>query len=234
MSLSRPTPLDGAFREPRSTLQRPSLMLFGRPNPAAATLMTRMEFAAHDRPRVKLECLRILAGLKLERSRLRFLIGFGEQYLALTPEEAGIFQCELEHSDIQPKERRAMMDLTNSWEQKGIERGRHEGLEQGRNEGLQLAILRLARSRFQPPESDLFSAVNQVTTPSSSPESSTPCARTPTWPSSANCSPSRSAPPAPPRPPRISPARWPSRVLDAARKLVNFRPFSGPPRSLEG
>ena len=170
MSLSRPTPLDGAFREPRSTLQRPSLMLFGRPNPAAATLMTRMEFAAHDRPRVKLECLRILAGLKLERSRLRFLIGFGEQYLALTPEEAGIFQCELEHSDIQPKERRAMMDLTNSWEQKGIERGRHEGreegreegLEQGRNEGLQLAILRLARSRFQPPESDLFSAVNQV------------------------------------------------------------------------
>ena len=55
-----------------------------------------------------------------------------------------------------------MMDLTNSWEQKGIERGRHEGLEQGRNEGLQLAILRLARSRFQPPESDLFSAVNQV------------------------------------------------------------------------
>jgi hypothetical protein len=41
-----------------------------KPNPIAAALMARMNIAENDRPRVKLECFRMMATLKLNPSRL--------------------------------------------------------------------------------------------------------------------------------------------------------------------
>ena len=40
------------------------------------------------------------------------------------------------------------MELTTSWEEKGIEKGRREGRQEGQQEGLQQLILRQLRRRF--------------------------------------------------------------------------------------
>ncbi len=115
-----------------------------RPNPAAAALMSRMRIAPADRPRVKVECLRILVQLRLEPSRLRFLAGFVDQYLRLSVEETGIFRQELEKSTMRREERERVMELTTSWELKG----RTEGLQQGRMEGLKTSVAHFLERRF--------------------------------------------------------------------------------------
>jgi hypothetical protein len=47
-----------------------------RPNPAVCALMAKMKIAARDRPRVKLECLRLLTTLRLDPARMRLISGF--------------------------------------------------------------------------------------------------------------------------------------------------------------
>ena len=58
-----------------------------RPNPAATALMAKMKMAPKDRPRVKLECLRLLVTLQLNPAKARLIGGFLETYLKLTPDE---------------------------------------------------------------------------------------------------------------------------------------------------
>jgi hypothetical protein len=45
-----------------------------KPNPVASALMTKMRIAPGDRPRVKLECLRMLATLKLDKARATLMV----------------------------------------------------------------------------------------------------------------------------------------------------------------
>jgi hypothetical protein len=104
----------------------------GRANPVAAALMAKMQIAPRDRPRVKLECLRLLATLKLDRARLRMISGFVDTYLRLTAEEMKQYQMEV--SKLIEPEREEVMEIVTSWMEEGIEKGLQQGLQQGRQE----------------------------------------------------------------------------------------------------
>ncbi|HEY3860311.1 MAG TPA: DUF4351 domain-containing protein [Verrucomicrobiae bacterium] len=121
-----------------------------RANPVASALMAKMGMTAEERPRVKLECLRLLAILKLDVAKMRLISGFVDSYLRLTAQEVLIFRREAD--TLEPKEKVTMMELTTSWKEEGIaeglERGRHEGLERGRQEASQQVVARLVRHRW--------------------------------------------------------------------------------------
>lgn len=93
-------------------------------NPVAAALMSKMKIAKSDRPKVKAECLRLLVTLKLDPAKMQLISGFVDSYLNLTPQEETIFQSELSTIDLPDQEK--IMELTTSWEQKGITKGRLE------------------------------------------------------------------------------------------------------------
>jgi hypothetical protein len=97
-----------------------------RPNPVAAALMAKMEIATADRPRVKVECLRMIAKLKLDKARTFLLSGFIDNYLRLSPIEEQQFQVEVDRIKL-PQERENVMELTTSWMEKGIVQGRESG-----------------------------------------------------------------------------------------------------------
>ena len=61
------------------------------PNPVAAALMAKMKIATKDRPRVKLECLRMIATLRLDPARTQLLSGFVDSYLRLNVDESVVF-----------------------------------------------------------------------------------------------------------------------------------------------
>jgi hypothetical protein len=108
-------------------------------NPIAAALMAKMDIAPQERPRVKLECLRLLATLKLDPARMQLISGFVDTYLRLTPAEEAKFETEL--AELSPPEKEGVMELTTSWMERGIAQGLQQGLTQGllqgRAEGLQ-------------------------------------------------------------------------------------------------
>ena len=52
-------------------------------NPVASALMAKMNIAPEDRPRVKSECLRLLATLRLDSARVQMISGFIDTYLRL-------------------------------------------------------------------------------------------------------------------------------------------------------
>jgi Domain of unknown function (DUF4351) len=92
-----------------------------RPNPVAAALMSKMKIAKRDHPKVKVECLRLLVTLKLDAAKTRLISKFVDTYLCLNDGEEKTFQTELDKIGTTQKE--AIMQVTTSWEEKGIERG---------------------------------------------------------------------------------------------------------------
>jgi predicted transposase YdaD len=108
------------------------------PNPIASALMTKMQIAPADRPRVKLECLRMLATLKLDRARGTLVSVFMDSYLKLTTAEMIVYNREMDA--IEPKEREVVMQWTNEW----IEKGKTEGRQEGRRN----LVLRQLRRRL--------------------------------------------------------------------------------------
>jgi len=109
-------------------------------NPAASALMAKMKIAPCDRLRVKSECLRLMATLKLDRARMRLISGFVDTYLRLNAEEERLFQTEI--STIEPSAREVVMEIVTSWMEQGLE----QGLEQGRQrEALSLILRQLNR-----------------------------------------------------------------------------------------
>lgn len=109
-----------------------------QPNPVASALMAKMKMTARDRPRVKLECLRLLARLKLDPARSKLIGGFIDSYLALTAQE--MKQYEREMATLQPEEKQMASVLISSWERKGI----NQGINQGKEE----LVVRMLRRRF--------------------------------------------------------------------------------------
>jgi hypothetical protein len=93
-------------------------------NPVAAALMAKMKIDQRDRPQVKAECLRLLVTLKLDPARMQLISGFVDTYLNLDPQEESLFQSQLSTMELQEQEQ--IMQLTTSWEQKGILIGRQE------------------------------------------------------------------------------------------------------------
>ncbi|MCL1473577.1 DUF4351 domain-containing protein [Argonema antarcticum] len=110
-------------------------------NPAASALMAKMKIAPCDRPRVKLECLRLMATLRLDRARMRLISGFVDTYLRLNAEEETLFRTEI--NTIEPSEGEEVMEIVTSWMEQGIE----QGLQQGRQREASL-ILRLLNRRI--------------------------------------------------------------------------------------
>ena len=121
-------------------------------NPVASALMTKMRIEPGDRPRVKLEGLRMLATLKLDKARSTLISVFMDAYLKLTAAETIVYNRELEA--IEPKQREAVMQWTNEW----IEQGKVEGRQEGRRE----MALRLLRRRVGPVPAELEAQVGEL------------------------------------------------------------------------
>jgi len=99
-----------------------------RANPVASALMAKMGMAIEERPRVKLECLRLLATLRLNPARMRLISGFVDTRLRLNAQEMLIFR---EQTDtLEEKEKDKVMELTTSWKEEGIREGIREGSQQ--------------------------------------------------------------------------------------------------------
>ena len=87
-----------------------------KPNPVASALMTKMKIEPQDRPKVKLECLRMLATLKLDKARSALISQFMDAYLKLTAAEIMVYDKELVL--IETKEQEQVMQVTNEWVEK--------------------------------------------------------------------------------------------------------------------
>ncbi|MGH9765024.1 MAG: Rpn family recombination-promoting nuclease/putative transposase, partial [Blastocatellia bacterium] len=92
-----------------------------RENPVASALMAKMNIAPTDRPRVKLECIRLLAGLRLNKAKMQVILGFVDTYLRLDEKETGTYELELEK--LAPAEKETMMEVTMSWREQALQEG---------------------------------------------------------------------------------------------------------------
>ncbi len=107
-------------------------------NPVASALMSKMGFNENERVTVKKECLRMIARLKLDTARAHLLSGFVDSYLRL--KDAEIEQFNREVRSLPKRERKAVMKLTTSWKEEGIQ----IGLQQASTS----LVLRLLKKRF--------------------------------------------------------------------------------------
>jgi predicted transposase/invertase (TIGR01784 family) len=102
-------------------------------NPVAAALMAKMQIAPAERPLVKIECLRLLATLKLDPARTQLISGFIDTYLQLNNQEEQVFQVEI--ARLVPTEQEGIMQIVTSWMERGIEQGIEQGIERGIERG---------------------------------------------------------------------------------------------------
>jgi hypothetical protein len=135
-----------------------------RPGPVSAALMTKMNVAAEDRRRVTLECLRMVATLRLDRTRLRFLSEFIGVNAQLTGSDLeGLHQ---DVASLPRAERDKIMPLTNSWVEygraEGLAKGIEQGIEHGRIDGARDMLCRLAERRLGSPPADVLAAVHAI------------------------------------------------------------------------
>lgn len=117
-----------------------------QPNPIAAALMSKMRIDPADRPKVKAECLRLLATLRLDPARTRLISGFVDTYLRLSPQEEQTFQTQI--ATLETNERESIMQIVTSWMEQGIEQGIERGIEQGATQEAQTIVLKLLNRRL--------------------------------------------------------------------------------------
>ena len=125
-------------------------------NPVASALMAKMNIAPEDRPRVKSECLRLLATLRLDPARMQLISGFIDTYLRLSAEEEEIFRTEI--ARFEPVEQEVVMQIVTSWMEEGLQRGRLEG----RLEGELALIMRQLTRRIGTVEPELHDRIRQL------------------------------------------------------------------------
>jgi hypothetical protein len=92
-----------------------------QPNPVAAALMSKMKIDPADRPRVKVECLRLLATLRLNPAKSELISGFVDTYLRLNVQEEQEFQTAV--GTLEETEREGIMQIVTSWMEQGLQRG---------------------------------------------------------------------------------------------------------------
>jgi flagellar biosynthesis/type III secretory pathway protein FliH len=100
--------------------------------------MSRMGYTKKERPFVKLECLRLLVGLKLNKAKQYLVSGFVDSSLNLSEKEEQTFKQEFDKLEPQAKEE--AMEITSSWMREGIKQGIKQGKEKGIEEGRQRGI----------------------------------------------------------------------------------------------
>ncbi|OUL26575.1 flagellar assembly protein H [Nostoc sp. T09] len=86
-------------------------------NPVASALMAKMNIAPSERPRVKSECLRLLATLRLDPARMKMISGFVDTYLKLNAAEEEIFQTEI--AKFESAKQEVVMEIVTSWQLQG-------------------------------------------------------------------------------------------------------------------
>ena len=116
-------------------------------SPVAAALMAKMDIAPKDRPKVKLECLRLLVTLRLNPARMRLISGFVDAYLSLSAEERIEFESEVKGLPSEDKEE--VMQIVTSWMEDGIKQGRREGREEGLTKATRDDIVEILEARFK-------------------------------------------------------------------------------------
>jgi hypothetical protein len=121
-------------------------------NPVASALMARMDIAPADRPRVKLECLRLLATLRLNPAKMHLIAGFVDSYLRLNRQEKHRFDRDV--GVLAPDERETVMQFTTSWHEDGIIVGRHRGKRD--------MSIKLLRRRFASVPDDIESRLDTM------------------------------------------------------------------------
>ncbi|MBL8209728.1 MAG: Rpn family recombination-promoting nuclease/putative transposase [Bryobacterales bacterium] len=147
-------------------------------NPVASALMSKMKIAPRDRPRVKLECLRLLVTLNLDRARMRLIASFVDAYLRLNEAEERRFRESRALAKLDPAKREAVMEYVTSWEErgmrqgflkgmeegieKGLEKGIEQGMEAGRLETLREVLLDVLATRFGPLQPTLSERVQKI------------------------------------------------------------------------
>ncbi len=115
-------------------------------NPVAAALMAKMRIDEADRPQVKVECLRLLATLRLDPARTKLISGFVDTYLRLNVQEEQAFQASV--GTLEGTEREGIMQIVTSWMEQGIAEGEQRGRTEGRTEGERSLILRQLTRRM--------------------------------------------------------------------------------------
>ena len=111
-----------------------------RSNPVASALMSKMRIRPEERPKVKAECLRLLATLKLNPAKMQLISGFVDTYLRLNQEEQRVFEEKI--TEFQPEQKEGVMEIVTSWMEQGIE----QGIERGeKREALSLILRQLTR-----------------------------------------------------------------------------------------
>jgi len=90
-------------------------------NPVATALMAKMKIEPSDRRRVKYECLRLLATLKLNPAKMKLISGFVDTYLKLNAEEERLFKADI--AEMIPETREVVMEIVTSWMEEGIQQG---------------------------------------------------------------------------------------------------------------
>jgi len=116
-------------------------------NPVAAALMAKMKIQPEDRPKVKAECLRLLATLRLNSAKMQLISGFVDTYLRLNEAEEVAFEAELNRMGLSEEEEARVMEIVTSWMEKGIERGFQQGFQQALAREAAL-VLYLLNDRF--------------------------------------------------------------------------------------
>ncbi|BAY98904.1 hypothetical protein NIES37_28820 [Tolypothrix tenuis PCC 7101] len=76
-----------------------------------------MNIAPSERPRVKSECLRLLATLRLDPARMKMISGFVDTYLKLNAAEQEIFKTEI--AKFEPVKQEVVMKIVTSWQLEG-------------------------------------------------------------------------------------------------------------------
>jgi hypothetical protein len=84
--------------------------------------MAKMQIAPEDRPRVKVECLRVLATLQLDPAKTQLISGFVDTYLRLNAQEEQAFENEIDR--LEENNRESVMQIVTSWMEQGKQEGR--------------------------------------------------------------------------------------------------------------
>ena len=140
-------------------------------NPVAAALMAKMRIDKRDRRRVKYECLRLLATLKLNPAKMRLIAGFVDTYLRLNAAEEKLFKADI--TQLEPEKQEVVMEIVTSWMEEGIQQGIQQGIHQGIQLGIQQGIQqgektiiqRLLERRIGAIAPELQAQINQLSSP---------------------------------------------------------------------
>ncbi len=112
-----------------------------------ALASAKMSIEEEDRPKVKVECLRLLANLQLDPARNFLISGFVDTYLRLNQKEEQVFIAEIAKMAT-VTEQEQIMELTTSWMERGLTQGLEQGLTQGLEQERRSSISSLIELRY--------------------------------------------------------------------------------------